>query len=51
VLVGVWVVEGVTVRLEVCDWVRKGVGVTVVDAELEGVVEAVFEFVLEDVMV
>ena len=51
VFVGVWVVEGVPVRLEVCDWVRKGVGVTVVDAELEGVVEAVTDFVFDAVIV
>ena len=48
---GVCVNEGVPVRLEVCDWVRKGVGVTVVDAELEGVVEGVTDFVLEEVTV
>ena len=44
-------VEGVIVRLEVCDWVRKGVGVIVVDAELEGVVDGVTDFVFEDVIV
>jgi len=41
----------VIVGLEVWDGVRKGVGVIVVDAELEGVVDAVFEFVLEEVIV
>ena len=48
---GVCVVDCVTVGLEVCDWVRKGVGVTVVEAVVEGVVDGVTDFVLEEVMV
>lgn len=51
VFVGVCVKEGVTVGVEVCVWVRKAVGVSVEDAEFEGVVEGVTDFVLEEVIV